>query len=463
MATLADGHLPQRTAPLAQKAWLTVGILFLAGILSVIDRSAINLLVDPLKADLGVTDEQIGLLQGLAFGLFYACMGIPMGMAADRFSRRNLIAFGITIWSLATIWSGLARSFGELFTARLLVGFGEAALSPAAISLIADLFRPERRGRPIAVFMTGQGLANGLAISVTGVILTAAATGTFTGLPMIGGLAPWRLAFLLFGSAGLVVAATLLILAREPSRLTPAGVTGATGPRRAPGADEARYFWRNRAVLAPLYFGFAICFTVAYGAGAWAPTMLMRVYGVNPGFLAAWLGPMAMAFSAIGPLIGGTLLDRSMRAGKPMARLSILTFAPLFAIPSVLAVMAGEQHLAAFLVASSAAVFSVIGTVMLATLQSVVPPHMRGSAISLTLVLNTLLGAALGPVLVASLTQRVLGDDAQVGWAIVIVCLPCLLIASALYALSRRRMRAALDQGTGECARLLVAEAAARA
>lgn len=457
MASAAQGTMPSSRPPLAQRAWMTVGILFLAGILSVIDRSAINLLVDPLKADLGVTDEQIGLLQGLAFGLFYACMGIPMGMAADRFSRRNLIAFGITVWSLATIWSGFAHSFGELFTARLLVGFGEAALSPAAISLIADLFVPERRGRPIAVFMTGQGLANGIAISVTGVILTAAAAGAFAGLPLIGGIAAWRLAFLLFGSAGLVVAAMLLVLAREPARQSIA-----VGPRRAPGAEEARYFWRNRAVLLPLYLGFAVCFTVAYGASAWAPTMLMRGYGVNPAFLAAWLGPMAMAFSAIGPLIGGTLLDRSMRAGKPMARFAILTFGPLFAIPSVLAVLAGEKHLAALLVASSAAVFSVVGTVMLATLQSVVPPQMRGSAVSLTLVLNTLLGAALGPLLVASLTQRVLGDDALVGWAIAAVCLPCLLAASALYALARRRMRSALDLEQGECARLLAAEAKSR-
>mgnify|MGYP000001562901 CR=1 FL=1 len=456
MATLADGMAHPK--PLAQRAWLTVGILFFAGILSIIDRSAINLLVDPLKADLGITDEQIGLLQGLAFGLFYACMGIPMGMAADRFSRRNLIAFGITVWSLATIGSGLAQSFGELFTARLLVGFGEAALSPAAISLIADLFKPERRGRPIAVFMTGQGLANGIAISITGLILTAAAAGAFAGFPVIGGLAAWRLAFLLFGSAGLIVAALLLMLAHEPAR-----GTVQTGPRRAPGAEEVRYFWRNRTVLLPLYLGFAICFTVAYGASAWAPTMLMRGYGASPAFLAAWLGPMAIAFSAIGPLIGGTMLDRSMKGGKPMARFAILTFTPLFAIPSVLAVMAGEVHVAAFLVASSAAVFSVVGTVMLATLQSVVPPQMRGSAVSLTLVMNTLLGAALGPLLVASLTQRVLGDDAQVGWAIAVVCLPCLALASLLYALAGRRMRSALASGETECARLLAAETQARA
>ncbi|MEL0211169.1 MAG: MFS transporter, partial [Novosphingobium sp.] len=210
-------------------------------------------------------------------------------------------------------------------------------------------------------------LANGIAISITGLLLTAAAAGAFAGFPVIGGLAAWRLAFLLFGSAGLIVAALLLMLAHEPAR-----GTVQTGPRRAPGAEEVRYFWRNRTVLLPLYLGFAICFTVAYGASAWAPTMLMRGYGASPAFLAAWLGPMAIAFSAIGPLIGGTMLDRSMKGGKPMARFAILTFTPLFAIPSVLAVMAGEVHVAAFLVASSAAVFSVVGTVMLATLQSVV-------------------------------------------------------------------------------------------
>lgn len=441
--------------PSAGSAWFMVIMLFLAGILSVIDRGALNILVDPVRQDLGISDEQIGLLQGLAFGLFYAFMGLPMGLLADRISRRNLIVGGITLWSLATIASGLALSFGSLFTARLMVGLGEAALGPAAISLIADLFSPERRGRPISVYMMGQGLANGIAISLTGLLVAAAGAGAFVGVPLIGHLVPWRVVFVVFGASGLVIAAALLLLTREPPRQAVA----ADGPRRMPGAAEAAYLWRNRGVMLPLYFGFATCFTVAYGGAAWAPTMLLRGYGANPVFLGQWLGPLSIAFSAIGPLIGGTILDRSMRSGRTMARFAILTIAPLCAVPSVLAVFAGELHLATVLVASSNAVFSVIGTVMFASLQSIVPPRMRGSAISLTLVLNTILGATLGPLLIASMTERVWHDPAAVGWSIAAVCVPFLLVGAALYALAGRAMRKAAARGNSECARLLLDEA----
>lgn len=441
--------------PGGRSAWIMVGMLFLAGILSVIDRAALNILVDPVRADLAIGDEQIGLLQGLAFGLFYAFMGLPMGLAADRVSRRNLIVGGITLWSIATIGSGLAQSFGWLFAGRLMVGLGEAALGPAAISLIADLFAPERRGRPISVYMMGQGLANGIAISLTGLLVTAAGAGAFIGVPLLGHLVPWRIVFVVFGSSGLVVAAALALFTREPARQTAAAV----GPTRAPGAAEAAYLWRNKAVLLPLYFGFATAFVVAYGGSSWAPTMLLRAYGATPGFLGAWLGPLSIAFSVIGPMIGGTLLDRSMRSGHTLRRFAILGIAPLFALPSSLAVLAGELHLATVLVASANAVFSVVGTVMFATLQSVVPPRMRGSSIALTLVLNTILGASLGPLMVASVTERVLHDPAQVGWSIAIVCVPFLLIAAVLYTLAGRAMRKAIARGDSECARLLAGEA----
>ncbi len=434
--------------------WIMVGMLFLAGILSVIDRAALNILVDPVRADLGISDEQIGLLQGLAFGLFYAFMGLPMGLLADRISRRNLIAGGMVLWSLATIGSGLAQGFGYLFTARLLVGLGEAALGPAAISLIADLFAPERRGRPISVYMMGQGLANGIAISVTGVLVAAAGTGAFAALPVVGHLVPWRIVFVIFGATGLLAAASLLLFTREPARQESAQ----HGHARAPGAAEAAYLWRNRSVLVPLYLAFALVFTVGYGSMAWAPTMLIRAYGADAGFMAGFLGPISIAFSAIGPLIGGTLLDRAMRSGNTMARFAILSIAPLFALPSILAVLAHDIHFASVLVASSNAVFSVIGTVMFATLQSVVPPRMRGSSVSLTLVLNTILGASLGPLLVAMFTQRVLQDESMVGWSIACVCVPFLLVASGLYALAGRAMRKARQSGSSECAALIDGE-----
>ena len=102
-------------------------------------------------------DVHIALLQGLAFGIFYATVGLPLGLLADRISRRTLVTIGVLVWSLATIGGGFAASFGALFTSRLLVGLGEAALGPAAVSLIADLFPPDRRGRPLSVFLAGPG------------------------------------------------------------------------------------------------------------------------------------------------------------------------------------------------------------------------------------------------------------------------------------------------------------------
>lgn len=426
--------------PSPAHAWGMVALLFLAGVFSVIDRGVLAIVVDPVRQDIGIDDEQVALLQGLAFGLFYAIMGMPMGLLADRVSRKRLVATGIGLWSLATIASGLAQGFGALFTARLMVGLGEAALGPCAISLIADLFPPDRRGRPISLYMMGQGLANGLAIILTGLVLTHAAQGAFADLPLLSALAPWRVAFVLFGAGGIGVAAAMALVTREPERkgaAIPASTKGVAGKA------EVQWLWANRRVTVPLYLAFAICFTAAYGAGAWTPTLLLRGYGVSPAFLGTWLGSFAMAFSATGPLLGGYLLDRAMQRGKAGARCTILTLAPLCAIPSALAVLAPDPRLAAVLVASSSAVFACVGTVMFATLQTLVPANMRGSAISLTLVLNTLLGASLGPLLVATITERLFGNPAMVGWSIAMVAIPCVLISSLLYALAARNMAAA--------------------
>lgn len=434
--------------PSPGRAWGMVGLLFLAGVFSVIDRGVLAIVVDPVRRDIGIGDEQIALLQGLAFGLFYAVMGMPMGLLADRISRKRLVAGGIALWSVATVASGLAQGFGWLFAARLMVGLGEAALGPAAISLIADLFPPERRGRPISLYMMGQGLANGLAIVLTGLVVTQAAAGAFKGLPLLDTLAPWRIAFVLFGAGGIGVAAAMALFTREPARRgadIPASAKGVAGKA------ELQWLWANRAVMLPLYFAFAICFTAAYGGGAWTPTLLLRGYGVSPAFLGTWLGPAAMLFSVTGPLLGGWLLDRSVRKGKDHARFVILILAPLCAVPSALAVLAPDPRLAAILIASSNAIYACVGTVMFATLQTLVPPRMRGSAISLTLVLNTLLGATLGPLLVATMTERVLGDPAKVGWSIALVVIPCLIVATGLYALASRNMaRGRGDEPNGD-------------
>lgn len=432
---------PAESWPRASTAWWMVALLFLAGICSVIDRAILNMVVDPVRHDLGIGDGAIGLLQGLAFGLFYAFMGMPMGIAADRVSRRNLLTGGIALWSLATIGSGLAAGFGQLFAARLLVGLGEAALGPCAISLISDLFPPDKRGRPISIYMMGQSLAQGLGIAFTGIVLGAAAKGAFATWPVLAGLAPWRTVFVMSGSLGLIVVLGMMTT-REPAR------RGQSPLAAHPGIGEsAAWFWRNRSVLGPLYLGFGVCFIAAYGGAAWQPTMLMRGFGVSPQFVGAWLGPLSMLFSATGPLVGGWLLDRSMKAGKPLLRFRLLSFMPLLALPSTLAVLAGDAKVAAFVVATGNAIYAVCGTLMFATLQAIVPARMRGTSIALTLVLNTLLGAASGPLLVASVNGAVMHDPAKVGWAIALVAGPAVIVAAGLFNMGRIAMHRAAKQG----------------
>ncbi len=419
--------------PDRRQAWWLIAILFCASIVSVLDRSVLNIVVDPVRADLGLSDVQISLLQGLAFGLFYATVGLPLGLTADRWSRRGLIIGGVTVWSLATIAGGLAQSFGSLFVARLLVGLGEAALSPAAISLIADLFPPQQRGRPISLFLTGQAVANGLAISITSFITESAASGGFVGVPLLAALAPWRVAFVCCGLSGFLVVAALLTT-REPPRRDAHPEPDILRQARA----SFGYLHANARIFVPLYLGFAMCFLAAYGAAAWAPTMLMRAFGATRLEIGQWLGPTSMFFSILGPTIGGTLVDRYARRGDTRARFRLLTLAPLCVIPSAFAVFAPQLLPAILLVASSGAVIAVIGTTMLAALQSMVPASSRGFAVALTGLVNTIVGGTSGPLLVSLMTENVFRDPTLVGLSIVSVVAPALLLASGLFLLAGR-------------------------
>jgi MFS family permease len=413
------------------RAWWFVAVLCAAAILSIIDRTILSLVVDPVRADLGLTDVEISLLQGLAFGAFYATAGLALGVVVDRHSRRALIIAGLAIWSLATVAAGFARNFEEFFITRVLVGFGEAALAPAAISIIADLFPTERRGRPMGFYMAGQAIANGLAIFLTGKVLAAAADQrlAWLGLPEV--FAPWRAVFVVFGASGLVFV-LLLLTCREPARQGPPAEHNLGAQLR----DVFAFLRARRQVFVPLYLGFAVAFAAAYGAAAWTPSLLMRVYEVAPNQLAATLGPWTMAFAAIGPLLGGWLVDRAVKRQGASGTLRLLVGVPLLAIPAALAVFAPTASLATILIASSSAVFAVIGLCVLTTLQSQLPARMRGTGVAVTGLLNTLIGAVCGPFLVALVTDHVYQEPLRVGHSIAIVIVPILILAAVLFLLA---------------------------
>lgn len=425
--------------PYAGRAWAVIAILFLASLVSVLDRGILGLVVDPVRRDLGIGDLQISLLQGLSFGIFYAAVGLPIGLAADRTHRKWMITIGIAVWSLATMVGAFATSFGAMFAARLFVGLGEATLAPCAVSMIGDLFGPANRGRPLGVFIMGQALAGGLSIMITGLILAAAPRGTFDFIPGAAGLAPWRVTFLIAGLSGFVVVA-MMLLVREPHRR---GVVLA-GRNGSGLALTARYLAANWRVFAPFYLGFAMAAMVAYGFLAWGAAMLMRQYGVSVAWVGSTMGLAGMIAGTIGAFTAGNLIDVLAQRGSPTAKLSLLSVLPLFALPATFATFAPTPFTAALLIANVVLVYPMIGTSMLAAIQQLVPNDMRGASVGLFGVTNTLLGSALGPLLIALVTEHLLADPKAVGRGMLIVGIPALIASVCCFRVALRALRRAL-------------------
>ena len=207
-------HAP--ALPPAWRGWYVVAVLSIASIVSFIDRQIINLLVDPIKADLGISDFQISLLQGFAFALFYAVLAVPLAWISDRYNRKMVILFGLVCWSAATFASGLASVFMVLFLARMFIGVGEATLAPAGMSIISDMFSKKRLPGPISVYIGSGFIGSGLALTVGGYLYSLLVEAGPQTLPF-GTFVPWQLTF--FAVALLSVPVFLMLLTiREPVR-----------------------------------------------------------------------------------------------------------------------------------------------------------------------------------------------------------------------------------------------------
>ena len=211
MTTLND------VSPSLPRAWATVLVLTLAYTVSFVDRMIISLLVEPIRLELGLTDTQLSLLQGLAFSIFYSAMTLPFGWLADRASRKWIVAAASAVWCLSTAACGLAGSFWQLFLARIGVGAGEAPLSPAAISMIGDCFPPEERSLPLGVYVSAASAGSGLALICGGAVIQVVARSPVVELPVFGAVRSWQATFIIVGLSGLIVPLLAAALS-EPKR-----------------------------------------------------------------------------------------------------------------------------------------------------------------------------------------------------------------------------------------------------
>ena len=383
--------------PSPVRAWYLVSLLTIAYIFSFVDKYLPALLIEPIKQALGASDTQMGLLLGPAFAVLYATLGLPLGWLADRTRRNSLVAGGVALWSLATASSGLARNFTQLLLARVGVGVGDAALAPCALSLISDSFPPDKRGRPVALYITAQSLGAGLAMLGGGAVLAWATTQALIDLPLVGIVAPWQFTFLTVGLPGVLVA-VLLFLAREPKR-EPA-VIGAVSMRTT--LIWLRDRWRCFGSLTALV---CVMTVVAYSQN-WYAALFQRNWGWDIARYALWSG---LALVIVGPLVvnlTGWWCDRQLGQGRTDAPLSVVIAGTVLLLPpGVLAPLMPTGELAVAVWLLNLCGLSMVSAAAPVALLAITPGEMRGQVSALFYMVIMLMGLVVGPLAVGLLND----------------------------------------------------------
>ena len=407
---------PQKHWPAPREAWYAVTVLMVAYLFSYVDRQILSMLVGPIRADLGLSDTQVTLLHGLAFAVCYTLLGVwPIGKWADTGNRRNVIAGGVFLWSLATALCGRAYGYGALFAARVGVGVGEAALTPSAYSMIADYFPPERRGRALSLFATGVYFGIGAAIMITGVVVQQVAASPVVQLPVLGEVRSWQVAFLVLGPPGILVALWTLTV-REPERR---GRLDAAQP----GFGAVLGYVREHArFYASLTFGISLLTMLFNAVAFWVPAHLIRVHGFEPVRIAFTYGPIMFVFGALGIVAGGWLADRLRARGVLDAEMRVAAWSALALWP--VALFAFQVRDSGLMVASLAPLLFLssfpFGAAS-AAIQLVTPNQFRARASALYLLVINLTGIGFGATAASVVSDYLLRDDQRIGDGVSVV------------------------------------------
>jgi predicted MFS family arabinose efflux permease len=361
-------------------SWYAVVVLAMINCFACMDRIGLSILMELIKHDLHLTDEQLGVVSGFAFVLFYIVLGIPLAWIADRYSRVKLISVCLAIWSAMTAMTGFARSYPQLFLARVGVGVGEAGCHPPAHSLIGDYFPREKRALGISIFNAGaaMGVAGGVA---------------FIGI--LGEHLGWRAAMQIVGVMGLPLALLTFLTLKEPPR-PPSHKENSESPLKTVAA-----LLRRRSFV-HLVLAFSLGLVGSQGFSVWAPAFLMRSFGMGMGEVGAWIGGITASFAVLGTISGGLitawLFPRDARWELWLPAGCVAITVPLF----VLMVLSPSAWIVLALKAVNT-LFGAIGTgVAIAAVQSFAEPHRRATAVAIALLLSSLLGTGAGPYLIGA-------------------------------------------------------------
>ena len=401
-------------------------LLFLTLIATInyLDRHLLSLVLPLIKEEMVVSDTALGLVSGLAFVLMYSVAGVPIASLADRWNRRNIIAVGLTFWSLMVFCTAFVTDIWQLAFLRLLMGAGEATCLAPAQSMLADRFRPERRAFALSVF-------NG-----------SSALSQIAFLPIMGLIAQehgWRAAFIAAGVPGMLLAAIFLLVVKEPPR----GQMDEGKPvQEAISFKTAARHLARIATYVTLFFGFSIYMININAHSAWDTTFLVRVHEMSISEVSSIIGPIKGGLGVVGALAGGFLVDR-LGQRDPRWRLWIPGIACLLLLPAEAAFLLGEGALFHVgLVATSLLNFLFVGAIY-AVILNVVPIRVRALAISIVVMTAALVGQVIGPFVVGYLNDLyhpTLGEEA-IRYSLLIIVVSA-FAAGALFFLAARTMQA---------------------
>ncbi|WP_420606463.1 MFS transporter [Novosphingopyxis sp.] len=418
-------------------AWYVVSALLVVSILGYLDRLILSFLIEPIKAELGLTDTQIGLVTGLAFALLYVVAGIPIGRLMDTRNRVWVLSFCVLIWSVATAASGLAGGFISLFLARVFVGAGEAAVSPAAVSLIGDYFPPNKVQRPLGIFTVGLYAGGGLALILGGQLIAFLTGLDGTRIPGLGVFSAWRTTYFILALPGIFIVALLLLSVRDPRRRHLAA------SKKAEHTDAFAFFKAHRRLFCLVLASVIMWGFNGYGLLNWYPAMLMRSYGMTTQEVAWSFGPAFLLGGVLGAMSLSfwtrLLLSRGRNdavflvATASMALMTLSSTAgPLMPTATGVIVLSFVNLYGSSLTVASA--YAIIATVT--------PGTLRGLYTGVYMSVMNITGGAFGAVIVGVLADYVVGTE-RLNLALVIVALAFGPVSSLLMFLAARAYRRA--------------------
>ncbi|OJY66964.1 MAG: hypothetical protein BGP16_17235 [Sphingobium sp. 66-54] len=393
-------------------AWYAVVVIALVSFVSNIDRGIINLLVEPIKHDLALTDTSVSLLVGFAFSFFYMLCGLPMARVSDAHNRKIILTCALTVWSIATALCGLAQQFWQLFAARGLVGAGESVKGPCSMSMISDLVPRDRFPRAFAIYQLGINAGMGGALILGGFLLAVFAH--VDPIDLGGGfvIKDWHLVFLVASAPGLLLALVMALTVKEPAR------RGRTRKGQAPIGEVVRFVTSNWRIYVPLLLSIAIASIETFGMAVWRPTLFTRTYDLSLSISGTLVGTMMLVATPIGLGAGAMLAEYLIRRRHDDAMVRVCFYAHIMSVPLAILMPLMPTWWLCFGVGLLAAIAGGMAAPgQNSAIQIITPNEMRGQINAVYLFAISVIGGGFGPTAIALLTDYVFGNDEMLRYA----------------------------------------------